>query len=145
MDFGALVAVEPAEEPPAPPAPPAPPLLPPALPLAPARVEVTADLVLEAVKVARLRVPLRVIGMPEVPKLAPVPATGMVALRGSLLVTTTTLFCDVVRETVVAAEVTDADEDPVTDTDEDVVAEADVLVPEPPLILNRPVKLMSDP
>lgn len=50
-----------------------------------------------------------------------------------------------VRETVVAAEVTDADGDPVTDTDEDVVAEADVLVPEPPLILNRPVKLMSDP
>lgn len=88
---------------------------------------------------------------PEVPKLTPVPITGMEELRAILLVTTTRLLCDEVRETVVAAEVidsdedsvTEADEDLVTEADEDLVTEADVLEPEPPLMLNCPVKLIT--
>lgn len=108
---------------------------------------------LVAVKVARLRVALREIGMPEDPKLAPVPAMGMVLLREILVVATMMLVGDETRETVVAAEVTDADEDlvtdadedSVTDADEDSVAEAEVLESEPPLRLNSPVKLISDP
>ena len=132
MDFGAPVelGLEPVDEPPAP-------------PLPAAEDEAVEDLV--AVKVARLRVALRVIGMPEVPKLAPVPAMGMVAFRGILEVTTRVLFCDEVMEMVVATEVIDADEDPVIDADEESVAEADGLEPEPPLMLNSFVKLMSDP
>lgn len=85
-------------------------------------------------------------GKPEVPKLAPVapvPMTGMEELRAILLVTTTRLFCDEVREIVVAAVVTDPDEDLVTEADEDWVTEADVLEPEPPLMLNCPVKLIT--
>lgn len=138
MEPGAPVVelgLEPVDEPPAPPAP----------PLPAAEDEAAEDLV--AVKVARLRVALRVIGMPEVPKLAPVPvpAAGTVAFRGILEVTTRVLFCDEVMETVVACEVIDADEDLVIDADEESVAEADGSEPEPPLMLNCPVKLMSDP
>lgn len=126
------LGLEPVDEPPAPPAP----------PLPAAEDEAAEDLV--AVKVARLRVALRVIGMPEVPKLAPVPAAGMVAFKG-VLVTTRMLFCDEVMETVVLAEVIDADEDSVIDADEETVTEADGLEAEPPLMLNCPVKLISFP
>lgn len=131
-----MLGLEPADEPPAPPLPSAPPL--------PAVDEAAEDLV--AVKVARLRVPLRVIGMPEDPKLAPVPTTGMVPLRGILVVATTVLFCAEVSETVVAGAVTDADEDLETDADEDAETDADedlvpvgtIVEPEPPLRLNCP-------
>lgn len=126
---GALVGLglDPVDEPPAP-------------PLPAAEDEGAEDLV--AVNVARLRVALRVMGMPEDPKLAPVPMTGMVPLSGILVVATTTLCCAEVRERVVAAEVTDADEDLVTDAadaDEDPVTERMVLESPPPLRLNSPV------
>lgn len=126
------LGLEPADEPP----------VLPLLPLPGAEDEVVEDLV--AVKVARLRVPLREIEMPEDPKLAAVPGMGMVPLKGILVVATMVLFFDKVRERVVAGTVTEADGDLVTDADEDFETDAGV-APEPPLMLNRPEKLSSDP
>lgn len=97
------------------------------------------------VKVAWLRMPLRIIGKPEDPKLASVPTTGMVPLRGILVFGTTVLFCNHVRENVVAGAVTDADKDSAIDADEDLVSVETILEPEPPLRLNSEELLKTDP